>query len=40
MAIGLPIITSDCGGMKEIIKNGKNGLCFPSETRRFGKTIA
>ena len=30
MAIGLPIITSDCGGMKEIINNGKNGLYFPS----------
>ncbi len=30
MAIGLPIITSDCGGMKEIINNGKNGLYFPA----------
>ena len=37
MAIGLPIITSDCGGMKEIIKNGKNGLYFPSEIQTLWK---
>ena len=30
LAIGLPVITSDCGGMKEIINNGKNGFFFPA----------
>ncbi len=30
MAIGIPIITSDCGGMREIINNGKNGFYFPA----------
>ena len=30
MAIGLPLISSDCGGMKEIINNGKNGYYFPA----------
>ena len=30
MAIGLPVISSDCGGMKEIINNGKNGFYFPA----------
>ena len=30
MAIGLPIISSDCGGMREIINNGKNGFYFPA----------
>ena len=28
MAIGLPIISSDCGGMKEIINYGRNGFYF------------
>ena len=28
MAIGLPVISSDCGGMKEIINYGKNGFYF------------
>ena len=28
MAIGLPVISSDCGGMKEVIDHGKNGLLF------------
>ena len=30
MAIGLPVISSDCGGMKEIINYGRNGFYFPS----------
>ena len=30
MAIGLPVISSDCGGMKEIINYGSNGFYFPS----------
>ena len=30
MAIGLPIISSDCGGMKEIINYGRNGFYFPA----------
>ena len=29
MAIGLPVVSSDCGGMKEVINNGKNGFYFP-----------
>ena len=29
MAIGLPVVSSDCGGMKEIINNGRNGFYFP-----------
>ena len=40
MAIGLPVITSDCGGMKEIINNGKNGFYFPApRTRCIKKTL-
>ena len=30
MAIGLPVISSDCGGMKEVINYGKNGFYFPA----------
>ena len=30
MALGLPVISSDCGGMKEIIINSKNGFYFPT----------
>ena len=29
MALGCPVLSSDCGGMKEVIKNRKNGLLFP-----------
>ena len=28
MYIGLPVISSDCGGMKEIIEDGYNGILF------------
>lgn len=28
LAYGIPVITSDAGGMKEMIKNGQNGLTF------------
>ena len=30
MAIGLPVVSSDCGGMKEIINHGRNGFYFPA----------
>ena len=30
MAIGLPVISSDCGGMEEIITDGVNGYIFQS----------
>ena len=30
MSIGLPVISSDCGGMKEIINHGRNGFYFPA----------
>lgn len=30
MGLSIPIITSDCGGMKEIIKHKENGLVFKS----------
>ena len=26
MALGIPVITTDCGGMEEVIKNGENGF--------------
>jgi glycosyltransferase involved in cell wall biosynthesis len=29
MMIGLPVISTDCGGMKEVIKNGENGFLVP-----------
>ena len=28
MFLQLPVISSDCGGMKELIKNGYNGFLF------------
>jgi colanic acid/amylovoran biosynthesis glycosyltransferase len=30
MAIGLPVISSDCGGMAEVIEHRVNGLLFPA----------
>ena len=26
MALGIPVISTDCGGMEEVIKNGENGF--------------
>jgi len=31
LAYGLPVITSDIGGMKEMIRDGHNGLTFKVE---------
>ena len=30
LAIGLPVVSSDCGGMKEVIENGRNGFIYPA----------
>ena len=30
LAIGLPVVSSDCGGMREVIENGINGYIFPA----------
>lgn len=32
MAIGLPVVSSDCGGMAEVIENDKNGFLFPNRS--------
>jgi len=29
MALGIPVISTDCGGMGEVINNGKNGFLVP-----------
>ena len=29
MALGIPVISTDCGGMDEIINNGENGFLVP-----------
>jgi colanic acid/amylovoran biosynthesis glycosyltransferase len=29
MARGVPVVSTDCGGMSEVIKNGENGLLVP-----------
>ena len=29
MALGVPVISTDCGGMREVIKNGENGFLVP-----------
>ena len=29
MALGVPVISTDCGGMGEVIKNGENGFLVP-----------
>tara|TARA_B100001250_G_C19807826_1_gene794225 strand:+ start:1624 stop:2811 length:1188 start_codon:yes stop_codon:yes gene_type:complete len=41
MAIGLPVISSDCGGMDEVIKDRHNGLLFESRNlnQMFSKII-
>ena len=28
LAVGLPVISSDCGGMKEVIEHGRNGFHY------------
>ena len=30
MALGVPVISTDCGGMGEVIRNGDNGYLVPS----------
>lgn len=45
MALGCPVLSSDCGGMEEVINDGSNGLVFPitdtgalvTQIRRFQK---
>lgn len=37
MATGLPVISSDCGGMREVIEHNVNGLLF--ENRNIGDLI-
>ena len=32
MAIGLPVLSSDCGGMEEVIENGVNGMLFQNRS--------
>ena len=34
MAIGLPVISSNCAGMKELIKDGNNGLLFENQNMK------
>lgn len=34
MAVGLPVISTDCGGMKEVIENGQNGWLVPTRAAR------
>jgi|GEM_PF-1690050 len=34
MSLGIPVLSSDAGGMKEIMKDGHNGLVFASENKQ------
>lgn len=35
MALGTPVISTDCGGMKEVIENGVNGIIVPIRNPRL-----
>ena len=40
MAIGLPVISTDCGGMKELVEDGINGMITPMRNpREIAKSI-
>ena len=34
MAIGIPVISSDCGGMKEVVRNKENGYLFQNRNSK------
>jgi len=41
MAVGLPIAASDIGGLKDVVKNGKDGFLFPSKNiKALGDVLA
>lgn len=35
MALGRPVIATDCGGPREIIEDGKNGILIPAGNEKF-----
>ena len=40
MALGIPVISTDCGGMGEVIRNGKNSFLVPvRDAESMAKTI-
>ena len=39
MSQGLPIVSSDVGGIKEIVKNGENGFAVPNQAEIFVEKI-
>ena len=40
MALGVPVISTDCGGMAEVINNGENGFIVPvRESKIMAKKI-